>query len=57
MGTLQDTLIINFGGAVLLASGRSFRCELDGIHLHPLNFNMGEGHPLAFDADGPLDDF
>ena len=54
-GSLQDIAKISLGRAVLLAHGRSLGRELDGVHLRPLNFDTGEGHPGTFDTDRPLD--
>ena len=54
-GSLQNIFKIPLGRAVLLARGRSFGRELDGVHLRPLYLDTGEGHPRTFYADRPLD--
>ena len=53
-GSFQDVIEIPLRHAVLFACGRSLGRELDGIHLRPLHFDTGEGHPRTFDADRPL---
>ena len=55
-GSLQNIFKIPLGRAVLLVSGRSLGRELDGVHLHPLHLDAGEGHLCTLDADRPLDD-
>ena len=54
-GSFQDIIEIPLQRAVLFACGRPLGCELDDVHLRPLHFDTGEGHPRTFDADRPLD--
>ena len=54
-GSLQDTVKIQFGHAVLLARGRSLGHQLCGVHLRPVHLGVGEGQSRAFDADRLLD--
>ena len=55
--TLQDTLIVHLGVAMLLALRRPFLNQLHGVQLGPLHLHMGESPACTSDADGPLDDF
>ena len=55
-GSLQDTIKIQLGLAVLLALRRPLGHKLDGVHLRPPDLDTGEGHAGALDADRPLDD-
>ena len=56
-GTLQDTLIIHFGVAMLLALRRPLLHQLLGVHLGPVHLRTGKSPACTFDADGPLYDF
>ena len=56
-GTLQDTLIIHFRVAMLLALRRPLLHQLLGIHLGPVHLRTGKSPACTFDADGPLYDF
>ena len=56
-GTLQDTLIIHFGRAILLARQRRVRPKLLSIHPAPVHFCTGKGPTGTFNAGGVLDDF
>ena len=55
-GSLQDTIKIQFGLAVLFALGRPLGHKLHGVHLRPLDLGVGERHACAFNADRSLDD-
>ena len=55
-GSIQDTVKILLGRAVLLARRRSLGRNLHSIHLHPMHLDSGEGHSRALDADRPLED-
>ena len=54
-GSLQDTVKIKLGFAVILSRGRSHDHQLRGLHLRPVHLGTGEGHSRAFNADLPLD--
>ena len=56
-GSLQDTVKVQFGSAVLLALRRPLGHQLRGVHLRPMHLSAGKGHPRAFDSDRPLDGF
>ena len=56
VGSLQDSVIVHLGLAVLLPRGRSFGYQLRGVHFRLVHLGVGEGHSRAFDADRPLDD-
>ena len=56
-GALEDTTIILFGVAMLLALWRPLYHQLLGIHLRLVHFRMGEGPARTLNADGPLYDF
>ena len=47
-GSFQDIIEIPLWRAVSLV------CELEDVHLCPLHFDTGEGHPCTFDIDRPL---
>ena len=55
-GTLQDTVIILFGVAMLLALWWPLLYQLFGIHLRPMHFRTGKGPARTLNADGPLYD-
>ena len=54
-GSLQDTMKIHLGLAVLLALRRPLDHKLDGVHLRRPDLDAGEGHARTLDADRPLD--
>ena len=56
-GSLQDTVKIQLGCAVLLARGRSLGHQLRGVHLRPMHLSAGKGHSRAFNTDRLLDGF
>ena len=56
-GSLQNIFKIPLGRVVLLARGRSFGRELDGIHICPLYLDAGKGHPCTFNTDRSLHGF
>ena len=56
-GTLQDTLIVHLGVAMLLALRRPFLHQLHDVHLGLVHLRTGDSPACTFDADGPLDDF
>ena len=56
-GTLQDTLIIHLGVAMLLALRRPLLHQLLSVHLGPVHLCTSKSPAGTFDTDGPLDDF
>ena len=56
-GTLQDTLIIHFRVAMLLALWWPLLHQLLSVHLGPVHLGTGKSPAGTFDTDGPLDDF
>ena len=56
-GALQDTIIVIFGPAVLLALWWPFGHQLFGIHLRLVHFRAGEGPARTFNTNWPLYDF
>ena len=44
-GSFKDVVEIPLLCMVLLACGRSLGWKIGGIHLRPLHFDTGEGHP------------
>ena len=57
MGTLQDTLIVHLGVAMLLALWRPILHQLLGVHLGPVHLRTAKSPTGTLDADGPLYDF
>ena len=55
--TLQDTVIILFGMAMLLALRRPLLHQLFGVHLRPVHFRPGKSPARTLNADGLLYDF
>ena len=55
-GTLQDTLIIHLGRAILLARWWRVRQKLLRVQLALMHFSTGKGPTGTFNADGALDD-
>lgn len=53
-GPFQDVVEILLRRTMLLACGRSLGCKIGVIHLRPLHFDAGEGHPGTLDISGPL---
>ena len=45
-GSVQDTVIVYLGSAVLLALRRPLGHQLRGVHLRPMHLSAGKGHPL-----------
>src|SRR3954471_24568048 len=56
-GTLQDTLVIHLGVAMLLALRWPVLHKLLRIHLSPVHFSASKRPTGTFDAEGALDDF
>ena len=50
-GSLQDTVKIQFGSAVLLSLRWPLGHQLLGIHLRPVHLGAGKSHPRTFNAD------
>ena len=55
VGSLQDTIKIQLGSAVLLPLRRPLGHQVRGVHLRPMHLDSGEGDARAFDADRTLD--
>ena len=55
--TLQDTFIILFGVAMLLALRWPLLHQLFGVHLRPEHFRLGKSPARTLNADIPLYDF
>ena len=56
MGSLQDSFIIHFGRAILLARWRWVREKLLRIQPAPMHLCAGEGPASTFNTGGALDD-
>ena len=56
-GTLQDTLILHLGVAMLLALRRPSLHQLHGVQFGPVHLRTGKSPACTFDADRVLDDF
>ena len=55
--TLQDTVIILFGVAMLLALRRPLLHQLFGVQLRLVHLRPGKSPARTLDADGPLYNF
>ena len=55
-GTLQDTLIIHLGRAILLAQRWRVRHKHLSIHLALVHLSTGKGPTVTFNTGGSLDD-
>ena len=54
---LQDTVIISFGSAVLLAFQGALGHQRRCVHFRPMHLRTDKGHTRTFNTNRPLYDF